>query len=224
MTPRLIDDYLSLVTSEHRLKQKFTDTISLSVALQSHLQGLAASLPEKFDVDHAVGVQLDAVGKWVGASRYVGIPLVGVYFSWDSTVVDGWDAGVWQGPFDPDSGLTTLPDDSYRILIKAKIAANHWDGSIPGAYKVWTTVFPDSYIIIQDNQDMSMIVGIAGTQLDTVTQALLTGGYIPLKPEGVRVSYYAIATTDGPLFAWDSDSLALAGWDTGSWAVELSPT
>lgn len=224
MIPRTEDDYLSLITSEHRLREKFAATVALSTSLQCSLQALAASLPEKFDVDTAIGVQLDAVGRWVGVSRNIDTPLVGVYFSWDSTVSDGWDAGVWQGEFDPDSGLTILPDDSYRLLIKAKIAANRWDGSIPGAYEVWTTVFENSYIIIQDNQNMSMIVGIAGEQLDTVSKALLTGGYIPLKPEGVRVEYYAVSPVDGPLFAWDCDSPALAGWDIGSWALELQPT
>ena len=224
MTNRSVDEYLSLVTSEHRLKPKFIDTVSLSVSLFSALQSVMASMPEKFDVDLAVGVQLDAVGEWVGVSRNIDTPLSGVYFSWDSTVSDGWEGGVWKGEFDPDSGLTSLSDDSYRVLIKAKIAANSWDGSVQGAYDVWTGVFTDSYIIIQDNQDMSMIVGIAGTRLDTVTQALLTGGYIPLKPEGVKVSYYAVSPEDGPLFVWDSDSAALAGWDLGNWAIELQPT
>lgn len=224
MTPRNVNDYLGLVTSQHRLKPKFIATVSASVSLACELQALLASIPEKFDVDVAVGVQLDAVGEWAGIGRNIDTPLTGVYFTWDDTAATGWDGGVWQGPYDPDSGLTTLPDDSYRTLVKAKIAANRWDGSIPGAYDVWTTVFTGSYIIIQDNQDMTMTVGVAGMQLDTVTQALLTGGYIPLKPQGVGVDYYAISTNDGPLFAWDSDSPALAGWDLGSWALELPPT
>lgn len=224
MTARSPEDYLLLVTSEHQQKPNFSETIKASVTPMSQIQAVLASLSEKFDVDVATGVQLDAVGQWAGITRYIDTPLTDVYFTWDGANRTGWDAGVWQGPFDPDSGLTTLPDDSYRLLVKAKIAANSWDGTIPGAYNIWTTVFKNSYIIIQDNQDMSMIVGMAGEQLDTVSQALLTGGYIPIKPEGVRVDYYAISVNDGPLFAWDSNVPALAGWDTGSWALELPPT
>lgn len=221
---RTTEDYQSLITSHHADKPKFMATVAIAAKVFAHLQQLAADLPRQFDLDEAVGVQLDAVGEWIGRSRRIDTPLTGVYFTWDDVASTGWDAGVWQGPFDPDSGLTVLPDDEYRLLLRAKVAANQWDGSIPGAYEVWTTVFNDSIILIQDNQDMSMTVGIAGTPVSTVTQALLTGGYIPLKPEGVRVNYYAISVDSGPLFAWDADSEALAGWDTGSWALELLPT
>ena len=221
---RTVADYQSLITSAHADKPKFVATVGLAASISAHLQQLAADLPRQFDLDEAVGAQLDVVGEWIGRSRRIDTPLTGVYFTWDNVASTGWDAGVWQGEFDPDSGLTSLPDDEYRLLLRAKVAANQWGGSIPGAYEVWTTVFPNSLIIIQDNQDMSMTVGIAGEQLSTVTQSLLTGGYIPLKPEGVRVNYYATSVDSGPLFAWDSESAALAGWDTGSWALELSPT
>lgn len=218
------EDYLNLITSEHRGKEKFEATVVAGVSPFSKLQAVMLGLPADFDIDSAVGVQLDAVGAWIGRSRRIDTPLVGVYFAWDDLASDGWESGIWKGPFDPDSGLVDLPDDSYRVLLKAKIAANSWDGTIPGAYTIWATVFTNSQLVIQDNQDMSMVVGIAGQPLSIVDQALLTNGYIPLKPEGVRIQYYAIAPAAGALFAWDTDeSTALAGWDTGQWATELIP-
>jgi hypothetical protein len=218
------EDYLNLITSEHRGKEKFEATVVAGVSPFSKLQAVMLDLPADFDIDSAVGVQLDAVGAWIGRSRRIDTPLVGVYFAWDDLASDGWESGIWKGPFDPDSGLVDLPDDSYRVLLKAKIAANSWDGTIPGAYAIWATVFTNSQLVIQDNQDMSMVVGIAGQPLSIVDQALLTNGYIPLKPEGVRIQYYAIAPAAGALFAWDTDeSTALAGWDTGQWATELIP-
>lgn len=218
------DEYLNLITSEHRGKQKFEATVSTSVSPFAKIQDVLKSLPAAFDIDVAVGRQLDAVGAWVGRSRRIDTPLVGVYFTWDDLASDGWESGIWKGPFDPDSGLVDLPDDSYRVLLKAKIAANRWDGTIPGAYEVWATIFTNSHLIIQDNQDMSMVVGIAGQPMSIVDQALLTNGYIPLKPGGVRIQYYAVAPAVGQLFAWDVDaSPALAGWDAGQWAQELIP-
>ena len=218
------EDYLNLITSEHRGKEKFEATVVAGVSPFSKLQAVMLGLPADFDIDSAVGVQLDAVGAWIGRSRRIDTPLVGVYFTWDDLASDGWDSGIWKGPFDPDSGLVDLPDDSYRVLLKAKIAANSWDGTIPGAYAIWATVFTNSQLVIQDNQDMSMVVGVAGQPLSIVDQALLTNGYIPLKPEGVRIQYYAIAPAAGALFAWDTDeSTALASWDTGQWATELIP-
>lgn len=218
------EDYLNLITSEHRGKEKFEATVAAGVSPFSKLQAVMQGLPADFDIDQAVGVQLDAVGAWIGRSRRIDTPLVGVYFTWDDLASDGWESGIWKGPFDPDSGLVDLPDDAYRVLLKAKIAANIWDGTIPGACAIWATVFTSSQLVIQDNQDMSMVVGIAGQPLSIVDQALLTNGYIPLKPEGVRIQYYAIAPAAGALFAWDADEgSALAGWDTGQWAVELIP-
>lgn len=218
------DEYLALITSEHSDKPKFEATVGATVAPLARLQEVLGSLIQEFDIDSAVGVQLDIIGQWVGRPRRIDAPLVGAYFTWDDLASDGWDSGIWKGPFDPDSGLVDLPDDSYRVLLKAKIAANSWDGTIPGAYEIWATIFTNSHLIIQDNQDMSMVVGIAGQPLSIVDQALLTNGYIPLKPEGVRIQYYAVAPAVGQLFAWDVDaSPALAGWDAGQWATELIP-
>ena len=216
--------YLALVTTEHSQRPKFIAGLSAVIDGLAGAQATLEGLIRDFDVDTAVGVQLDIIGLWVGVSRRVDVPLADVYFTWDDTAQTGWDSSVWQGPFDPDSGLVELPDDSYRLLLKARIAANSWDGSIPGAYRVWREAFGDgSTIIIQDNQDMSMVIGVANTQLSTVSRALLVGGYIPIKPVGVRVRYYAIPVDDGPLFVWDVDNDALAGWDEGAWPLELTP-
>jgi hypothetical protein len=217
-----VDEYLALVTNEHSDRPKFMASLRAALEQMLAANNLVAAVEIAFDIDDAIGVQLDILGEWIGRTRFIGTPLVGAYFSWDDTVLDGWDSGVWKDLFDPDSGLVSLPDDSYRILLKAKIAANHWDGSIPGAYAVWAGAFGASpALLIQDNQDMTMLVGIVGPPLDAVTKALLTGGYIPLKPEGVRVNY-VVSPDTGPLFAWDVvNGVTLDGWETGRWGIEL---
>ena len=220
-----IDDYLALITSQHRNKPRFEATVSTEVDPYVGIQRVMESLPESFDLDTATGVQLDVIGEWAGRSRRLPIPLTGVYFAWDDTTATGWEGGTWRGPYDPDSGLIELPDDAYRTLLKAKIASNNWDGTIPGAYTIWDAAFnTQSILVLQDNQDMSMIVGVAGQLLGTVERALLTGGYIPLKPAGVQVHYYTVGPAAGKLMAWDCESTALGGWDVGQWAAELYPT
>ena len=215
-------DYSALVTTEHSDRPKFM--ASLAAALDQVQAGaaLVQQTDEGFDIDTAIGAQLDILGEWIGRSRYIGVPITGVYFTWADTATTGWGSGVWKGVFDPVSGLASLPDDSYRILLKAKIAANRWDGTIPGAYAVWAEAFGDgNTIVIQDNQDMTMTVGVVGATLSAVSKALLSGGYIPLKPSGVRVNY-VVGPDTGPLFAWGvPTSTTLAGWGTGRWATKL---
>jgi len=127
-----VEDYLALIPAFNAQQPKLRDTIRAYIEPFVVTQAFLESFIEKFDLDTAIGVQLDAVGEWVGRSRYVTIPLPNVYFSFDIPGL-GWDEGVWKGPYDPTEGLTRLDDDLYRLLLRAKIAANHWDGTVPGA-------------------------------------------------------------------------------------------
>lgn len=217
------DQYLNLITSEHKNKPKFIATVKISTDVYAYFQALIASLLVKFDLDTAPGWFLDQIGKWVGVTRNVNIPITGIFFSWDGDdPYIGWDFGSWQPPNAPAT-ITVLPDDTYRTLIRAKIAANQWDGTTTGAYAVWSSVFPETTILIQDYQDMSYAFILLGGTIDALTLALLTGGYLPLKPEGVRIAAYYVSVDDNPLFAWDVESDLLAGWDEGSWLREITP-
>lgn len=219
-----IDEYLDLIPSQHRQKTRYVATVETLLRPLDAVAGLLEKMRIAFDLDTAIGAQLDAVGVRVGRARQLHTPLEGVYFSWDVAGI-GWQEGVWKGKHDPDTGIVSLPDDIFRMLLKAKVAANSWDGSTPSAYDAWEVAFADmgSVILIQDNQDMSMIVGIAGARLTPVFEQLLLQGYVPLKPEGVRIRWYAVTPDGGPLFAWNCDSPALAGWGKGRWPVRLVP-
>jgi hypothetical protein len=217
-----IEEYLNLITSEHRQKAKFTGMVSTDVSAPVRVQDLMKSMIPIFDVDTAIGDQLDIIGQWAGISRNISIPIPGVYFSWDGTnPFVGWDYGVWQDESQPVD-ITVLPDDVYRTFVKAKIAANRWDGSLQNMYEVWDSVFTDITIFVQDNQDMSYNIGFVGRPVDALTLALIEQGYLPLKPEGVRVNVIYSPIDDNPFFGWDIESAVIAGWDDGSWARELA--
>jgi len=124
-----LTDYTALITSEHRDKPRFMGTVGALVQPIVDQMNVLQSMPAKFDLDNSVGVQLDDVGLWVGVSRKIRTPLTGIYFSFDIAGL-GFDQGTWKGPFDPDTGLTVLDDDTYRLVIRAKIGANHWDGTL----------------------------------------------------------------------------------------------
>ncbi|MDT9702974.1 DUF2612 domain-containing protein, partial [Streptomyces sp. P17] len=77
----------------------FTATVALSVDPLARMQAaLTALIYVDFDLDLAVGPQLDAVGVRIGLSRFVPYPLRGLFFSWGDPL-RGWGEGVWKGPF-----------------------------------------------------------------------------------------------------------------------------
>ncbi|WP_322067603.1 DUF2612 domain-containing protein [Burkholderia cenocepacia] len=214
-----LTEYTALITSEHRDKPRFMAVVSTLVQPLVDQMNLIESMPGKFDLDVAVGDQLDTIGVWVGVSRKIRTPLTGIYFSFDIAGL-GFDQGTWKGPFDPDTGLTVLDDDTYRLVIRAKIGANHWDGTLEQSAAILNSIFDtDTHVFIEDHQDMSMTIGIAGKVPPATFLALLSGGYIPLKPEGVRVNYTIVTTVDGsPLFGFDMSNQLVAGFDVGAWS------
>lgn len=216
-----ITDYTGLITSEHNQRPNFVATVSLTVQPIVDALNVLATVSSLLDIDIAVGDQLDKLGEWIGQSRNILIPLPGVFFSWDTSGL-GWDQGNW---FDPDSninGLTVLDDASYRVLLKAKIAANHWDGTVPGAYAIWAIVFAafPFTILIFDHQDMTMsLLMITTGTVPMVIQSLFKNGFLSLRPAGVLIDNTFISAA--PAFAWDIESPTLQGWDQGSWATTL---
>lgn len=219
-----LSQYTSLITSEHNEKPRFMAMVSLLGQWAVDRRNMLASIPGLFDIDDAVGQQLDWVGQWVGVSRNLSIPLTGVYFSFDTAGL-GFDQGTWLGPFDPTTGLVSLPDNAYRTLLYAVIAANNWDGTVPGAYTAWNTIFePLGYsILIEDGQDMTMTVALIGPTPDAVTLALFTGGYLNLRPAGVGITfYYTQSVPNVPIFGFDAENSSISGFDVGAWAVSVA--
>ncbi len=219
-----VQTYQGLITSEYQEQPNFQAVIALSVAVYVQVQSLLNAMIPLFDLGTPpVGDQLDIIGQWVGVSRLIENPYSNIFFTWDGVPSNGWDFGIWQSPDNP-SAIVSLPDDIYLTLILAKIAQNNWDGTTESIYATWSQLFPGSTLLIQDYQNMSFAVALQGLVPDSLTLALLTGGYLIPRPEGIEITEYFVPVNTGPLFAWDTDSAALQGWDTGSWAAEYAPT
>lgn len=216
-----LDEFLQLIQPQHRNRDRFV--ASVSAALQPVVDdiNLLADLPRRYDLDVARGVQLDAVGLWAGVGRVIKVPIANVYFAWDTPNV-GWDFGKWRGAADGTSLAVTLNDATYRLLIRARIAANHWDGTLAGAADAYGYIFadPNTHVFIQDNQDHTFSLNISGRPLDQLQMAMLTGGYLPLRPAGVTLKSVTTVSIGGsPLFGWDDNTALVSGWDGGAWGV-----
>lgn len=184
-----VSDYTSLITSEHADKPLFIAVVSLLVQQAVDNQAVLQQMQTLFDLDTAVGTQLDAIGIWVGFSRYVFV--------------------------NPTLGTITLDDSDYRTLLRARILRNHWDGTNSQLQVILANIFPGTGITMFaiDNQDMSMDIFITAGTLTPTQIALIESGLLIPRPEGVLIAGYAYLT--GPLFGLDFENAAIAGLDVG---------
>ncbi|WP_321993233.1 DUF2612 domain-containing protein [Clostridium butyricum] len=158
-----IDKYLNSVTSQHRDKKKFIAWLSSSLTIIDHAYIMTKNMDNDFDLDNALGVQLDMLGQSIGRKRML--------------------------TFQPLNDHNPIMDDeTYRLVLKAKVAMNNWDGKTESAYEIWDNTFKDIGLQIQDNQDMSMTGYVTG-YVNQIRQDLIQHGYIVPKPEGVKINY-----------------------------------
>ncbi|MCA6999477.1 DUF2612 domain-containing protein [Dickeya solani] len=219
--------YTELITNYHATKPLFVQHVDLSTRPLTDVSTSLDGLITAFDIDTAVGVQLDILGEWIGRKRTVSVPISGIYFSWDTEGL-GYDQGVWQGPYDPDTGYTALSDETYRVILKAKIAINNWDGTNDTLPPILDNALAGSGLRMQivDNQDMTISIWVFPevdiSQVSLELIAAIKQGYLTVKAAGVWGGSIEIPSVETPsegnrFFGFDMDNAYIAGFDTGSW-------
>jgi hypothetical protein len=112
-----------------------------------------------YDIESAVGVQLDVLGKYAGVPRSASTP----------------------------NGTINLTDDEYRTLIKVAITGNNAGSSLYDIQKIIATYFAGD-ILVFDYQTMRMgyVVTTAGVSLNLIRMIVALG--LLWKPMGVQLS------------------------------------
>jgi hypothetical protein len=197
------NDYRARITSEHADKPKYGAMIEAAVSGFVGLQNFLGSLATEFDLDSARWQQLDAIGARVGLDRSLRATAPGVFVQ------------------APPAGVVPLVDSDYQILIRGKIGANQWDGTIAGAYAKLRGMFGNSgsRLFMVDNQDMSITVAVAGAVPSAAFKAALSGGYMQVRPCGVLANYVFPTAPGGPLFGFGVNNEFIAGIGSGVWAA-----
>lgn len=221
--------YTNLITSEHAQKPNFVATVAALVSPFVDTLNLLQQMDSvTFDVDTAIGVQLDAVGVRVGCNRNIPIPLTNVYFSFGIAGL-GFSEGAWFTPGDPTTGLTVLPDSSYRTLIKATIASNQWDGTYETAYTVWNDLFSLTGvgILLQFMSPLEIIAALTGRP-DVITASLFGFGLLDLRPCTVRYRSRLVPSVYGRNYFgfWPNNqpvpaNSPIAGFGQGAWGTPI---
>lgn len=218
--------YTDFITNYHSQKPLFVEHIDLITRPLADTGVAVSSFISDFDIDSAEGVQLDILGKWIGRTRVVSQPISGIYFSFDTDGL-GFDQGVWQGPYDPDAGFTNLSDETYRIVLKAKIAINHWDGTNEALPQILETALAGSGLSMQiiDNQDMTISILVFGAEgIGSVSLELLAAirqGYLTIKAAGVYSGEILTPSIGTQFFGFDIENQYVAGFDEGAWERKL---
>lgn len=181
--------YNARLTSEYNTAVKFHQWLLAVLSIANDATNCLANTSSAFDIDFAVGVQLDILGQFIGVSRTLN--------------------------FQPSGGVSPILDDpTYRILLKATIANNQWDGKIGSLYPIWNALFPGGHITIEDNQNMTANIIITGAFSSIITD-LITHDLIVPRPQTVAYTYFIGGL---PFFGFDLNNAFIAGWDIGKWS------
>jgi len=193
-------DYTSLITSEHADKPKFVAMVQAVAGGIGDISDVIASLPQSFDLDAAIGAQLDVVGRWIGQSRVVpGVLSLGYFGFSDNVAAANFGeetnpaiGGRFYEEDEPFTGTAVLADPEYRVVLKAKILRNQYDGTVGEIVDALHQLF-GTPAHIDDDGSMSLILTI-NSPLSTVFQSLLTNFDILPRPAGV--AFRQIVYTD----------------------------
>ncbi len=154
--------YEELAPSWNRSKPRWLAFLQMILTQATDMMTMLEDFTTTFALDTAVGPQLDMLGSMVGVSRIL--------------------------PFAPVSASRTLGDEDYRLLIRAAVAQNMWDGTNESASNIFSVVFPAFGITLEDKQDMSINVVIRGMFTEIQAEMINAGLMIP-HPAGVTMTY-----------------------------------
>lgn len=183
--------YTDLIAGYHFEKPLFTQWIYALTQPLITAQNRLAEMQADFDIDTAVGAQLDAVGVRVGISRKLPVSITGVFFSFDIVGV-GFDEGVWLGRYESPDGITILDDGTYRNILKTKVLVNHWDGTVEGLHYLLDQVAMifDCPIKYKDNQNMTVNILLPSETTPPIVWNVLSRSLIDITTAGVMANFY----------------------------------
>jgi Protein of unknown function (DUF2612) len=198
-TEELVQYYADLIIMQYRNKPKAVATVS---ALVSEAVGdqIIQQVEDAFDVDTAVGDQLDAIGTYVGAQRQiVGLDLGKEYFAFPAYAdpspedlkgfADYSDADediFWYFQLYAEApGSTILADPDFRTYIKFLARLNSLNLGLADIDQLLFDFMGD-FVTLTDNEDMTILYEDAPDDPSTLFKILNYTGQLP-HPAGVEV-------------------------------------
>ena len=193
MDSKNINEYLGLVTSQHRQKTKFIESIRVAITPIVGCQNLLSKMSELHDLETATGNSLEQLALWTGTPLIIPGAAQLEYFGF----IDQENAMTFGETDDPSiggyfresgqsgTGGLTPTGDFLRRLIKARILKNKSTGNINETKAILELALNHSHFKVFDNRDMTVTFKNLATQFTTM-QRILVQMFFPL-PAGVEL-------------------------------------
>lgn len=193
MDSKNINEYLGLVTSQHRQKTKFIESIRVAITPIVGCQNLLSKMSELHDLETATGNSLEQLALWTGTPLIIPGAAQLEYFGF----IDQENAMTFGETDDPSiggyfresgqsgTGGLTPTGDFLRRLIKARILKNKSTGNINESKAILELALNHSHFKVFDNKDMTVTFKNLATQFTTM-QRILVQMFFPL-PAGVEL-------------------------------------
>lgn len=174
------------IYAQYRTKPNAVAWYEITRKLAAELGSAIDAVRVMYNIDTAVGEQLNIIGRIVVVDRsFVGqVALDPGLFA----LTDGDEFGDTEAVFaalyvDQDGQMS---DELYRLVIKSKIIKNDSDASIESILYGMNFLLPNADVLrVTDGEDMSFSVEFYGNITNLERWALLNASLVP-KPQGVR--------------------------------------
>lgn len=174
------------IYAQYRTKPKAVAWYQITRKLAAELEDPATAVRVMYNIDTAVGEQLNIIGRIVVVDRtFTGeVALNPGLFAEPDGAEFGDEEAVFAVPYVDQDGQ--MSDDLYRLVIKSKIIKNNSDATIDSILYGMNFLLPHAEVLrVTDGEDMSFSVEFYGRITNLERWTLLNAKLVP-KPQGVR--------------------------------------
>lgn len=191
-----LDYYSNLLVLQYRTKPKAAATIQILVK-QAIADLFTLDLQTAFDLNTAVGAQLDVLGKYIGVPRNSNTGAAPNYYGYADYAGGGsifglndYSSGSPNGFVFDDYAGSSLPttdfsDVQYRFVLFLQIALNNFDGTLAYIQQFLADFFPGQITVV-DNLNMSLTYHVGGDLVLPIPGTVLQN-FLP-RPMGCGIS------------------------------------
>lgn len=176
------------IYAQYRTKPKAVAWYKIVRSLATQLDSAANAVRVMYEIDTAVGEQLNILGRIVVIDRNYISPVTMTppqFAAAENSPGEFGDMSAMLSELSIDSD-TQLTDDLYRLIIKSKIIKNNSDATIESILFGMNFLLPNAEVLrITDGEDMSFSVEFYGNITEVERYALLNSTLVP-RPQGVR--------------------------------------